>query len=567
MPKFKLKGGEVLDIELGSQCIAEGYDAVATVRYIGKIIHESKLKGKVRIGIEFAAPIGLNNGTVGGHEYFKCGPKHGAFVAITKLTLAPNQETTRKINPVFDDSAEAEDEAETSVRVMPMTAIDGFGLDSIGARVRIDTKKLVGVFGVIRFLGIDHKGEKQRVGVELDNPEGINDGSVDDGAVRYFTCAPKYGIVTMPKYVTLVVEAASAPAGETNVASDYVENEATAELQESKQGQDPAEPIEAAAAPAPSEPEPEPEADPIETEKTPEPEPEPEADPDVTEAEKTPEPEPVADLIETETKPEPEPTPTVDPVEVEKEPEPTAAAPGPVVVDGTPNGNVFTAQQDKVLPFAPAPAAATKSVDAEALGTAAAKPTTPGKPWAEVLRERKETKRLAEEAAAVAEEEAQLQKKRESKIYRLQEKVAKESLDEGNGFGFDISDKRPAKKWSQEKPVVSAHGRGAEEFDGFGDDAAAVESSAPSEEEKRAEAARQADREEAALLARNAASMDEESFTEWKKERAAAKKLESAVVAALQIEEERVAKRARATAAVAKKAEKLLAARQMHLQT
>jgi hypothetical protein len=39
------------------------------------------------IGIEYDEPLGKNNGTVQGVEYFKCGPNYGAFVRPTKVTV------------------------------------------------------------------------------------------------------------------------------------------------------------------------------------------------------------------------------------------------------------------------------------------------------------------------------------------------------------------------------------------------------------------------------------------------------------------------------------------------
>ena len=47
--------------------------------------------------------------------------------------------------------------------------------------------------GTLRFCGTTEFANGQWAGIELDEPEGKNNGSV--GKVQYFKCAPKYGKV------------------------------------------------------------------------------------------------------------------------------------------------------------------------------------------------------------------------------------------------------------------------------------------------------------------------------------------------------------------------------------
>ncbi|KAM6180429.1 CAP-Gly domain-containing linker protein 4 isoform 2-T2 [Erethizon dorsatum] len=63
----------------------------------------------------------------------------------------------------------------------------------LGDRVVIAGQKV----GTLRFCGTTEFASGQWAGIELDEPEGKNNGSV--GKVQYFKCAPKYGLMTSKK--------------------------------------------------------------------------------------------------------------------------------------------------------------------------------------------------------------------------------------------------------------------------------------------------------------------------------------------------------------------------------
>ncbi|XP_066495019.1 CAP-Gly domain-containing linker protein 3 [Tiliqua scincoides] len=66
----------------------------------------------------------------------------------------------------------------------------------LGDRVLVDGLKV----GTLRFCGTTEFASGQWVGVELDEPDGKNDGSV--GGIRYFICPPKHGVFASVSKIT-----------------------------------------------------------------------------------------------------------------------------------------------------------------------------------------------------------------------------------------------------------------------------------------------------------------------------------------------------------------------------
>ncbi|XP_055256079.1 CAP-Gly domain-containing linker protein 4 isoform X2 [Moschus berezovskii] len=77
-------------------------------------------------------------------------------------------------------------------RVTSKAMLTSLGL-KLGDRVVIAGQKV----GTLRFCGTTEFASGQWAGIELDEPEGKNNGSV--GKVQYFKCAPKYGLMTSKK--------------------------------------------------------------------------------------------------------------------------------------------------------------------------------------------------------------------------------------------------------------------------------------------------------------------------------------------------------------------------------
>ena len=73
----------ITEDDIGKRCRIENYDCEGVLRFVGK--HATK-KG-LRCGIELDKPVGNNNGTVNGHEYFKTEENKGILCVPKKVTL------------------------------------------------------------------------------------------------------------------------------------------------------------------------------------------------------------------------------------------------------------------------------------------------------------------------------------------------------------------------------------------------------------------------------------------------------------------------------------------------
>jgi tubulin-specific chaperone B len=69
-----------------------------------EFVGSTEFQPGIWIGIEYDEPLGKNNGTVQGVEYFKCGPNYGAFVRPTRVTVGDFPE-----EDLFDTDDELEE--------------------------------------------------------------------------------------------------------------------------------------------------------------------------------------------------------------------------------------------------------------------------------------------------------------------------------------------------------------------------------------------------------------------------------------------------------------------------
>lgn len=74
---------DVSEMDVGKRVIVRGYASEGILRFFGSH-HESE---KLRCGVELDKPLGKNNGSVRGHEYFVCAESHGVLCNPNKVTL------------------------------------------------------------------------------------------------------------------------------------------------------------------------------------------------------------------------------------------------------------------------------------------------------------------------------------------------------------------------------------------------------------------------------------------------------------------------------------------------
>ncbi|XP_022087873.1 CAP-Gly domain-containing linker protein 4-like [Acanthaster planci] len=159
-------------------------------------------------GIELDEAIGKHNGTVEGVTYFECPQKHGIFAPLSKVSkfvVSPRPSTPRSgggcTAAVYHgkiDVSHVSPKVDTGLRSRTFSAAGKFEDVCVGDRVSIAGQ--APRHGIVQYSGFTQFAAGWWYGVELDGPEGKNDGSV--AGVRYFTCRPQYGLFAQPSKVT-----------------------------------------------------------------------------------------------------------------------------------------------------------------------------------------------------------------------------------------------------------------------------------------------------------------------------------------------------------------------------
>ncbi|VDM63504.1 unnamed protein product [Angiostrongylus costaricensis] len=175
-----------------------------TVAYVGPV----RFAPGEWIGLILDEPLGKNDGSVQGHRYFCCKPEHGLFCKSSKLeriVLSPS----RLKASTFGDGEPISPYALEYGWVFflfffwsnyktcnPSVDVQGQSRFDIGDRVVVSGGK----HGSVRFIGETEFAQGIWAGIELEQPLGKNDGSIQ--GKRYFTCKPPYGVFVLVSKVT-----------------------------------------------------------------------------------------------------------------------------------------------------------------------------------------------------------------------------------------------------------------------------------------------------------------------------------------------------------------------------
>ncbi|VVC92667.1 unnamed protein product [Leptidea sinapis] len=161
-------------------------------------------------GIVLDEAIGKNDGSVAGVRYFQCPEKRGVFSRLTRLTRESLVfHSPHDASPVSDAGSVFERppsglarpkrtlSPNGSIRSIVSSKMNASISTTTNVDLRLGDRVIVSSSrgskaGTLRYVGVTDFATGVWAGVELDDPIGKNDGSVD--GKRYFECAHRFGL-------------------------------------------------------------------------------------------------------------------------------------------------------------------------------------------------------------------------------------------------------------------------------------------------------------------------------------------------------------------------------------
>jgi hypothetical protein len=157
-------------------------------------------------GVQLDKAFGKHDGTVQNVRYFHCPTNHGVFVRANAVSAAaaasvaaaatrapaPARGTTPVSGLVQPKVLSAKSESATNVSTAQQPTSIAVGM-RVGIKGRAE-------HGTVRFIGTTKFADGEWCGLELQRPNGKNDGSVNGH--KYFVCAPKCGLFVPTSQVT-----------------------------------------------------------------------------------------------------------------------------------------------------------------------------------------------------------------------------------------------------------------------------------------------------------------------------------------------------------------------------
>ncbi|XP_014223669.1 restin homolog isoform X2 [Trichogramma pretiosum] len=151
-------------------------------------------------GIVLDEPIGKNDGSVAGCRYFQCEPKRGIFSRLTRLTRKPLSNAQESPTNCSRGTLNKNISPSLNASTTSLASISSVSQKlQLGERVIVSSSQ-GSKMGVLRYMGQTDFAPGEWCGVELDDPVGKNDGSINDK--RYFECRPNHGLFAPPNKVS-----------------------------------------------------------------------------------------------------------------------------------------------------------------------------------------------------------------------------------------------------------------------------------------------------------------------------------------------------------------------------